>query len=131
MNKLAIIASLAAGLALQQVANAGAVFNYPIQIGHLSGNYTTYAQGSFHQALLSNNNLEYIGCYADSQGSITLIECVARDAAGHSASCYYDSPPDAVRQIVSAMGEYSRIFFSVNSQGNCYEVFADNNSANK
>jgi hypothetical protein len=131
MKKLAIIASLAAGLAVLPVANAGAVFHSPIYIGHASGNYATFANGSFHQALLSSDSQEYIGCYADSQPGFTGIACSARDATGHSAWCYDDSPSDAARQIVSAMGEYSYIYFSANSQGQCTEIFANNNTLYK
>jgi hypothetical protein len=132
MNKIAIIASLAAGLAVLPVANAGLVTHSPITIYHYS--YATYASGSFHQALLSSDSQEYIGCAADSAdaANLTEISCFARDATGqHFASCYSLSPSDAARQAVGAVGEYSYIYFNADTQGNCAEVYVRNSTANK
>jgi hypothetical protein len=132
MKKLAIIASLAAGLALQQVANAGAVFLSSIYVGHASGNSATYAYGSFDQALLSSNSREYIGCAASSDTvSSSQITCYANDANGHYASCYRNSPSDASRQVVSASGQYSWIYFAADSSGHCTDIDVENATQNK
>jgi len=132
MNKLPIIASLAAGLALQQVANAGTIFKDAVFINHGTGPYATYASGSFHQALLSSTSLDYIGCSAETDYiPQTQITCWARDAAGHYAGCYMLSPPDAWRQIASAVGEYSLLYFAADSSFHCTDIEVDNSTYNK
>jgi hypothetical protein len=133
MNKLAIIASLSAGLTVLPVANAGQVFHSPITIGHSTGNYATYAYGSFHQALSTTDHYEYIGCAASSDTvSTSYIYCWAADSTGHNyASCYNLSPSDPSRQIVASVTEYSRIYFSADSSGHCTDVYIDNSTYNK
>ena len=134
MNKLAIIASLAAGLALQQVANAGAVVHNPIVIAHGTGAYTTFVSGSFHQALLSSDSHEYIGCTVngDDTPNPVSISCFALDATGqHYAGCYNDSPSDALRQAVSTIGEYSYIYFSADHYAICTDIEVSNSTYNK
>src|SRR5262249_30537327 len=134
LNKLAIIASLAAGLALQQVANAGAVVHNPITIAHGSGAYATYASGSFHQALLSSDSHEYIGCAVNGDDTVNpvAISCFALNATGqHYAACYNLSPSAALRQAVSGIGEYSYIYFSADYAGHCTDIEVSNSTYNK
>jgi len=133
MKKFAIVASLAAGLALQSAANAGQRFASPVTIGHSTGAYATYAYGSFHQALSTSDHHEYIGCAMSSDVSSTdYIYCWAADATGHNyASCYAGNPFGPSRQAVSSVGEYSRIYFSADSSGHCTDVYVDNSTYNR
>jgi hypothetical protein len=115
MNKLAIIASLAAAVALQPAAYAGYSETDPVIIES-----TGYAHGAIKATLYSNNAVEYIGCQiASDTVSTAFVSCSARDAAGKQVYCYDSTPSAATLSNLSAVKGSSYVGFQADASGRC------------
>jgi hypothetical protein len=129
MNKLVIIVSMTAGLALQPVANAAQ--SWPVPPVSISANgFPIVATGSISAAAASSNPTVSIGCETAINGTTPFIICSANDGAGLSASCTLVNPPTAWLQIVSAINSSSAINFNYNSNGVCSSLWVTNASGN-
>jgi hypothetical protein len=131
VNKLAIAVFLAAGPALQPVANAGAHYQNPVYIDQTSS--MTYVWGSLYSASSSSDSNQEIGCFAEglSGGSSTYLYCWAENAAGNVASCYMDNPPSAMLQLISGINSTSYVYFDFDTNGyQCLDIDVNNESAN-
>jgi hypothetical protein len=127
MNKLTVVVSMLAGLALQSVANAGQVFSSPVQI--FAGSSTTAAAGNILSTFVSSDKNQFIGCGIDipSGGFSTLIICEAESASGQFAICTVSSPSPTMLQAVAGINEISDISFSyVNNVEECTSISVSN-----
>ncbi len=130
MNKLTIIVSLAAGLALQSVANAGAHVVTPVSV--VNGSSSVTASGSIVSAAGSNDAIEYIGCSLGATATSWTITCLASDAASppHGAGCIIENPSSLMMQAVSSINDTSYIQFSYPISGTvCSNIQVSNDSA--
>ena len=115
MNKLAIIASLAAAVSLQSAAFAGYSQTDPVVI-----NSNGYAYGAIKATLYSNNAVEYIGCQiASDTVRSAYVSCFASDAAGKQSYCYDSTPSAATLSNLSAVSGSSYVSFQPDSSGRC------------
>jgi hypothetical protein len=130
MNKFAIVATLAAGLAAQTAAYAG--YSYPSTVGvyNASGGGGT-ASGAVRPARYSSDSTQYITCgIASDAVSSAYVSCSARDSAGASLYCYTSTPSTVALNALSSVNDTSFIYFQVNSAGNCTYLSISNGSNN-
>jgi hypothetical protein len=127
MKKLALIASIAAGLV--SVAQAGMHSTIPVSV--YKGTSASSAGGSVQSArYYTSDSNQYIGCSSSSDTvSSTYIACSARDSAGNYLYCYTSSSNSAARDAVAAVNTTSYIYFAVDSAGKCTYITVSNNSA--
>lgn len=133
MNKLALAFSLAAGLALQPVAQAGTNSNSSVYVYTSSSGNS--AQGSFRDARSNAGTTENIGCYryvsvSVSSGAVTTnyISCSATNASGVSYYCYIYNPPAAWSEMVVGMNEASNVYFYGDAAHRCLTISVSNSS---
>jgi hypothetical protein len=133
VKKLAIVISLAAGVVLQPVANAGSAINPPVFI-NVAGTIVTVI-GGVTSTRNTSDSLAAIGCQARLSGGAsatsTAIACTATDANGNHAFCEINSPPDVWIQVVSAINASSKIEFKYDTSGGvgCTDLIVSNISS--
>jgi hypothetical protein len=123
MNKLAIVASLAAaGLALQPVANAGLVLSRPVTITITQSPFTTHVDGSFHQELLTTDHVSYIECTVFGDAHSSWIGCSAKNVKGLQVDCVNLAPSTAMRDVVNGINQYSEIAWVSDVNDTCTSI---------
>jgi hypothetical protein len=130
MNKFAIVATLAAGLAAQTAAYAG--YSYPSYVAvYNSSSGGGTASGSIRAARYSGDTSQYISCgIASDAVSSTYVSCSARNSAGSSLYCYTTTPSLAALEAVTSVSDTTFIYFQVNSAGKCTYLSMGNGSNN-
>jgi hypothetical protein len=126
MKRIAVAAVLAATIAMQTTALAGASFSAPVYIG------TNIAYGSLRSARVSGNTREYIGCGvygATNQPSTTYVMCSAVNAAGTGWSCSTYAPSAQLVQAALAVSAGSYVIAQSDGGYNCTYIYVNNNSA--
>jgi hypothetical protein len=130
MNKFAIVATLAAGLAAQTAAYAG--YSYPSTVGvyYASGGGGT-ASGAIRPTRYSSDGTQYIGCAMASDAvSSAYVSCSALNSAGSYLYCYTSTPSTAALNALSSVNDTSFIYFQVSSSGQCTYLSISNGSNN-
>lgn len=130
MNKFAIVATLAAGLAAQSAAYAG--YSYPSTVAvYNSSSGGGTASGAMRPTRYSSDSTQYIGCgIASDAVSSTYVSCYARNSAGSYLYCYTSTPSTAALHALSSVNDTSFIYFQVNSAGQCTYLSIGNQSGN-
>ena len=126
MKKLVVAIAATAGIALQSVAFAGAVFSVPVTVG------TNIAYGSLKYVRYSGNTRESFSCGlygATNQGSATTyVSCSAVDAAGRSFGCSTYSPSPQLVQAALAISDSSYVIAQSDANYNCTYIYVNNSS---
>lgn len=129
MNKFAIVATLAVGLAAQTAAYAG--YSYPSLVSVYTYSGGGSASGAVRPARYSSDATQYISCAMASDAvSSAYVSCSARNSAGSYLYCYTSTPSTAALNTLSSVNDTSFIYFQVNSAGKCTYLSISNGSNN-
>jgi len=85
-----------------------------------------WASGNLGQARASDNYNEAIGCYLFSYTDFVYIDCIGRDGAGNSLTCF-SSNPNFIAAVQASAGD-SYIAFHVDDNGGCDMMQVTNSS---
>jgi len=127
MNKLAIVATLAAALAAQSAAYAGYSYPYVVSVYNSSGGGS--ASGAIRAARYSSDSTQYIGCtMATDAVSSAYVSCFARSSSSAYLYCYTNTPSTAALNALSSVNDTSYVYFQVDSTGKCTYLSITNES---
>ena len=108
-------------ISLAPPVHAGVKTNLPVSVDPVARN----GKGAIGSTRNSADAVQFIYCYATHAVNAAAF-CAARDVAGTVVSCFTTDPNKVA--IVSAMTDYSYIFFSYDAAGTCTQLLVENAS---
>jgi len=131
MNKIALVSTLTAALAISTGAFAGQNLNNTVYAN------AGYGYGGVHDARASADAKQAVSCYLGTYVSVyyasattNYVSCSATDASGVTAYCYVNNPPETWVTQVAGINESSWVYFYNDTSHHCLGISTSQGSGN-